>query len=206
MECRKLCKTNKNNIMKNRPITLALIVASAGVANAQTVTVDTVSSSMPFTAIGSLIDGNFNTRATINSATDSDHAGTITFGFNSLQDLSSFQLWDDYNVPADNHGLEGFTLEFFSGLTRLGSEAFTSAILPPGAISLSGTTSLDASEGFTFATTYTDVDSVILTTTSGGRGGNFTQIREVNFNSVPEPSSTALLGLGALGLLVRRKR
>ncbi|MGB2560965.1 MAG: PEP-CTERM sorting domain-containing protein [Akkermansiaceae bacterium] len=29
---------------------------------------------------------------------------------------------------------------------------------------------------------------------------------EVRFIAIPEPSSTALLGLGALGLMLRRKR
>ena len=41
----------------------------------------------------------------------------------------------------------------------------------------------------------------------GGMGGPYFQLANVNFSAVPEPSTyAAILGAGALGLMVRRRR
>ena len=40
----------------------------------------------------------------------------------------------------------------------------------------------------------------------GNDTAGFVGIRELGFNTVPEPSSTALLGLGGLALILRRRK
>ena len=54
-----------------------------------------------------------------------------------------------------------------------------------------------------------DITSSNVTFASSGLNANnnyFSALSALTFTQVPEPSSTALLGLGALGLLARRKR
>ncbi len=187
--------------MKNTIFTLTSIATLTVSVNAQ-VTADSVSTAMAGGSISAIIDNNYNVGWTQNP----EQTGSITFGFNSAVDLYQFNLWDDVRTPANKQGIESFTLTFFSGITNLGTESLVSADLTPGSTHLGATLAATSMESYRFST-YTAVDTVVLEVTSatGGHGG-FQQIREANFNTVPEPSSTALLGLGALGLLARRKR
>ncbi len=198
---------NIKNIIITSIATVTLITCSS----AQTVSADSVTTDLAGVtqaSINGIIDGGY-AAGGINQNPES--LGIINFTFSSPVNLEQLNLWDDLTAPATKHGIEDFTLTFFAGTTNLGSQSFVSADLTPGSTHGSGISVNDISyvESFSFGTTYNSVTSVNLELTSatGGTGG-FQQIREINFNDlpVPEPSSTALLGIGALGVIIRRKR
>ena len=54
--------------------------------------------------------------------------------------------------------------------------------------------------------TQTGVTHIQLTNLTTFGSTNYIGISELRFGAIPEPSSAALLGLGALGLVFRRKR
>lgn len=68
-------------------------------------------------------------------------------------------------------------------------------------------------QDFALGTTVSDAQYVRITiddnyfgTPSAGAGGDRTNFSEFQFNAVPEPSSTALLSLGGLALILRRRK
>ena len=65
-------------------------------------------------------------------------------------------------------------------------------------------TNVDAGESFTVSSTVVPDDGTRLVSFAGaGNGGG---LSEVGFTTIPEPSSTLLVALSALGLVARRRR
>ena len=77
-----------------------------------------------------------------------------------------------------------------------------------GASTNTGAADFNYNEGtivFNFTTTDAS-DNVNIDLTSGNAGNLFIGSARLDFTAVPEPSSTALFGLGSLGLLLRRRK
>ncbi|BDS06297.1 hypothetical protein NT6N_13370 [Oceaniferula spumae] len=77
--------------------------------------------------------------------------------------------------------------------------------------SFTSTQNAGTQEDYSLGTLVTDARYVRVTITdnfegNGGGGGDRAGFTEFQFNAVPEPSSTALLGLGGLALILRRRR
>ena len=115
----------------------------------------------------------------------------FTLNFNSAVTIDSFRIW-----IADSDGTAGVALPTSITLSTSGGFTQTFAITNPAG---SGTTVPIDLDGFSVNT---DNLQVQITATPSSH----TMISEVSVASVPEPSSTALLGLGGLALLLRRKK
>lgn len=125
--------------------------------------------------------------------------GVITFTFDQDYDLNSFILWND--VVVNNEGIDEFTLRFFDATDTIIAVPFSTAYVGP----VGQTTE----EIYAFPTPVNDVRKVELdvATTQFNYPGPIPriEIREVDFGVVPEPSTAALLCLGALAIYRRRQ-
>lgn len=156
--------------------------------------------------------------------------GSITFSFLALKNINGINIWDDATTPENYAGVDGFTLNIYSGVTLLGTESFTAAPIPENTLDyrdpaydaatmkIPADSSIPADETkaktmiktIGFLQTYTDVDKIEMSwnaTQNIVPTSGVMQIREVGFyfDPVPEPSSIALLGFGGLIFLLRRK-
>ncbi len=130
---------------------------------------------------------------------------TIAFDFTTATDLNEFYLWNHtFNgaAAATANGIDDFTLTFFDGVGGTGSQI--GVVFADNAARAPATGPYPAEE-FSFATR-SGVRSVLLVA-NDHNGTGFIGIREVAFNAVPEPSSSApLIGLGGLALVFRRRK
>jgi len=120
----------------------------------------------------------------------------MTFDLGSALDLTDFVYWG-YNNGGTGNEASDFTLTFSTDNVSFGSSvAFDQSGSPMG-LGAPATLSL----GSTINAQYVRVE---MTDNQGGidRVG----LGEVRFIAVPEPSSAALLGLGGLALILRRRK
>ena len=129
---------------------------------------------------------------------------SVIFDLGAVYTINSFHVWNYNENPPNltNRGVNAVTVEY--GLTAgLGSTV-------PGITNFTQASGLDtyAGENFSGFTPFNaqfirfDIDS------NHGDGNTFYGLSEVQFDGVlvPEPGSVALFGLGASGLLLRRRR
>ncbi|SHI81999.1 PEP-CTERM protein-sorting domain-containing protein [Rubritalea squalenifaciens DSM 18772] len=122
----------------------------------------------------------------------------LTFDLGGEYTLTDFVYWGYSNGGTGNEAKD-FTIEFSVGGGAYGN-----------AVNFSQTTALGAGTPETVNFSAINADSVRITITDNyfgvGSGGDRVGLGEVKFVSVPEPSSTALLGLAGISLLARRRR
>ena len=120
----------------------------------------------------------------------------LTFDLGSAQDLTDFVYWG-YNNGGTGNEASVFNLTFSTDNSTFGSLV----IFDQSGLALGLGTPATLSLGSTINAQYVRVE---MTDNQGGidRVG----LGEVKFIAVPEPSSTALLGLGGLALLLRRRK
>lgn len=179
-----------------------------GVFNGNTITsgVTTISDALTYEALPAGTAGGHNNGRFETTPTASD---AVTYSFNSTVDLGGLLFWN-YNEywNGDLYNDRGIvssdiTIHHDGGSITLQDVAFT---VTPGGTS---NTQTSAAQQISFGSDYTGVTSVVFDDITGGSGQ--TGWQEIAFiaaaiTAVPEPSSSALLGLGGLALLLRRKR
>lgn len=156
--------------------------------------------------------------------------GSITFNFLAFKDINGIYIWDDATTPENYAGVDGFTLNIYSGVTLLGTESFIAAPIPDNTLDyrnpaydaatmkIPADSSIPADEAkaktmiktIGFSNTYASVDKIVMSwnaTQNIAPTSGVMQIREIGFylDPVPEPSSLGLLGIGGLVFLFRRK-
>jgi len=176
-----------------------------GVFNGNTITsgVTTISDALTYEALpAGTAGGHFNGRFE-NNPTASD---AVTYSFNSTVGLEGLLFWN-YNEYwlgnlYNDRGIvsSDITIHHDGGSITLQDVAYT--VTPGG----TRNTQTSAAQQISFGSDYTGVTSVVfddITRIGSGQTG----WQEIAFiTAVPEPSSSALLGLGGLALLLRRKR
>ena len=129
---------------------------------------------------------------------DNTDGETFTFAFTN-QTIGEILIWN-YSQN-DARGLDAITkveIDTGSGFTDL------SLSLTLQTASAAG----DKAQSLGLGTAYTGVNAIRLTVAQADTGGGESAggFNEVAFSTVPEPSSAALLGLGGLALILRRRK
>lgn len=193
--------------MKNRTKTKQLFVASTlfvscfmtthgattvGFNNFTATTTMPAQSGFPVSMIN---DGITGTASSLNGFA-SDTLGVISLSFNQAYDLRSFILWND--IVVNNEGIDDFVLRFYDSSDDLiSTPASTGYVGPVGQV---------APEEYIFSSSVQGVRRVELQVLSGQFSPTRSEIREVDFGVVPEPSSALLFVLSISGFVfVRRK-
>lgn len=190
----------KTNSLTVALLTFCSLVGGANAAN--TIGFANITPSTTLTAVGGfplseIVDG---ITGSDTNGFVSNSVGIISFTFDQDYDLSSFILWNDVDVQAE--GIDDFELRFF--------DAGNSQISVPFSTGYTGPVGQVAPEEYVFSSSVSGVrrvDLEVLTTQFNFPGPvPRIEIREVDFGVIPEPSSALLMGLGALGVLMCRRR
>ena len=204
--------------MKNTMITMASVAALAGAANAQVVngSFEDISfgSTLTQSGLNTLISPWTAVSGGLIAVPNADASyGNTSYGSQYLASKGPGVISQAVNLSAGAYELTFSVANYRSATTVAGnpvgyslsnsSLASGSAATPFGAgtVGFSG----GANNQMDFIT-----HTLNFTTTGGASTLQFNMdtnvIDNISITAVPEPSSTALLGLGALGLLIRRKR
>ena len=134
----------------------------------------------------------------------------IMFDLGANYILTGLHVWN-YNEAAGGatgNGIKDMTVKFATSSSGYDAGSEGDASWGSGV----STTLAQASGLTTYDGETINVDQIVAryvlfdTVNTHFTGYNRTGLSEVRFIAIPEPSSTALLGLGALGLMLRRKR
>lgn len=136
----------------------------------------------------------------------------IVFDLGFDMDLTNAVLWKYGNKSGSPaHSMKDFSFQFNSAAAGTGTfsgatSSFTLGLPSAGTGTSLGGQVTQAPETFSFSAT--DVRYVKMSLISNhptGTAGNVS-FNGIRFAAVPEPSSTALLGLGGLALILRRRK
>ena len=175
-----------------------------GVFNGNTITsgVTKISDALTYVALPAGTAGGHNNGR---FETPPDASDSVTYTFSSTVDLDGLLFWN-YNEYwngnlYNDRGIvsSDITINHDGGSFTLQDVAFTQT---PGGTS---NTQTSVAQQISFGSDFMGVTSVVfddITSTSTGQTG----WQEIAFTAVPEPSSSALLGLGGLALMLRRRR
>ena len=131
---------------------------------------------------------------------------TISFDLGGTYDVDTIHQWVYTRSGATKRGLQTFDIAFSTNNGVSYSTAVTAASLSMGAFTEPAVTALPA-QTRTF-TEQTGVTNIQFSNLQNFGDTSYFGLSEIKFEgtAVPEPSSVALLGLGGLGLLIRRRR
>lgn len=180
--------TDENNMVNGSGLSATLTEANIG-----TVTHAGAGAGNAWTTVAGGVGGDF-----FNSA-----PGTVVFDivFDATYNVTDFYNWSYDFGGTNNNNTKDFTLDY--GVGNFASSLGTVTVARPSA----GGTAVNVATVFT-------ADRVRITVTdnyfgeAGGAGGDRASFAEIAFRgtAVPEPSSAALLGLGGLALILRRRK
>jgi len=124
--------------------------------------------------------------------------GTVAYGLSSPQDLGGLLFWNYHETGVNDRGTTGATISitYDGGLTDSFDVSF--ALTPNDA-------DMTSAERIEFTKNYNNVTEVKFSNLQG-QNTTFRGWNSVAFVAVPEPSSAALLGLGGLALIMRRRK
>ena len=132
---------------------------------------------------------------------------TIDFDLGGTFDVDSVHLWNwTYNSATDTRGVTSMDISFSSngGTTfsnTLQDVAFTPYPLPANTTSATSETQTFAAVNGVTHIRLTDINNAL------DPGDAYVGFSEIRFGeAVPEPSTSALLGLGGLALILRRRK
>ncbi|MFK7911370.1 MAG: PEP-CTERM sorting domain-containing protein [Akkermansiaceae bacterium] len=118
-------------------------------------------------------------------------SGTSAGAPQGTQVFTSIDAWNGTNNTVEPANLNTLTITIQNGFVTYASESGTAG----------GTLSFAQNSGAT------DIAQLEFTSWNNNQGGNSGYwLDDVSVNTIPEPSSTALLGLGGLALILRRRR
>ncbi len=184
--------------------TLITLAALSGVAFGQTVTPDGASTTFSVKPmfVGNPSYGNLqNTIDGVVSASGfvaAEAVGSITYTFSTpVQEVTALNIWNNAGSGlSEGESIGQMSFEFFNS-SGDSIYANPSVSVPEGS----------AGDPWSYAlpTPIEDVASITLNITDSNGAGRGIALREFSV-SVPEPSSAALLGLGGLALILRRRK
>lgn len=192
---------------------------NGGVAGTTTSTVNVTGGSL---TAGSLLTATVGGSAINNYGIFNISGGTVTVNGN-ISVGTPANNWGEFNIIGDSAtivttGAGDFILGGVS--SNGGTVSYTTSTTGVSSIGVADNITLDATTSHLVMNLgnydYSNGDSFTLATYGGTLTGEFSSInigyKSIDYSggaivlTVPEPSSTALLGLGGLGLLLRRKR
>ena len=130
----------------------------------------------------------------------------VTFDLGGTYDVDSIHLWNYVasNSTGDKWGVDTVDISFSTnGTDFLNTEALSF----DDATTNGAPTGPSTAQTRTFSSTQSGVTHIQLNNFKSFEVGNLVGIGEIRFGeAVPEPSTTALLGLGGLALILRRRK
>jgi len=164
---------------------------------------------LTFSASGS---GNVTTGSGSTFATPfSEFGSTLVLGAETINTstVASFDYTMSFTAPITNLSIymQGFSqFDKVTNFSIVPSEVIDVSV-PTSTLAWDGTTvSASTGSGASALIKFEGPVSSISFTTETAGAGDSVGIQEIGWTTVPEPSSTALLGLGALGFILRRHR
>lgn len=129
----------------------------------------------------------------------------ITFDLGALYNVDTLRIWNYNESGFLGHGADA--IEVFGSATDTLSTVAIGTGAQTLAVAIGGGTGAEPAQNFVGATGLDSVRYVQFRIDSN-HGDNRVGLSEVRFEAtaVPEPSSTALLGLGGLALILRRRK
>lgn len=124
-------------------------------------------------------------------------AGTLGFTINIIDGTSYYFAVEGFPNPGTNQGVDFDLHNTDSSIQRL-------QVISGNTVTFSDSNGDQWEASYTF--TEQGYGDVVSNVSSNPGGASNDHQGVLTFNAVPEPSSTALLGLGSLAMLIRRRR